>query len=88
LSYWQGKHDEFIRAAGIKRITLHGVRHTFATLTLEQGFPIKVVSDAMGHSKIQTTIDRYHHPSDDLQRTAMDAFDALLTPPLREAPSG
>jgi integrase len=78
LSYWQGKHDEFIRAAGIKRITLHGVRHTFATLTLEQGIPIKVVSDAMGHSKIQTTIDRYHHPSDDLQRAAMDAFDELL----------
>jgi integrase len=79
LSYWQGKHDEFIRAAGIKRITLHGVRHTFGTLAMEQGIPIKVVSDVMGHRKIQTTIDRYQHPSDDFQRTAMDTLDDLFS---------
>jgi integrase len=79
LSTWQKKHNAFVIAAGIKRITLHGVRHTFGTLTMEQGIPIKLVSDVMGHRKIQTTIDRYQHPSDDFQRTAMDAFDELIT---------
>jgi integrase len=88
LSYWQGKHDEFIAAAGIRRITLHAVRHTFATLALEQGIPIKVVSDILGHSRVETTINRYQHPGEAFQRTALDAFDELLTLPLREAPSG
>ena len=38
------------------------LRHTFATLCVENNLNIKVLSQILGHSNIQITLDRYTHP--------------------------
>lgn len=83
LSNWQHKHQQVCAEAGIPTIRLHDLRHTFATLALEQGIPVQVVSNMLGHSRITTTIDRYQHITADFQRSAVDVLDALLSGDLR-----
>lgn len=79
--HWQAKHEAIVAAAGVRRIVPHGMRHSYATLELEAGTHPKVVSERLGHTKIQTTLDRYSHVSVDLQRAAAEAMDARLFGP-------
>jgi integrase len=58
--------------------TLHELRHTAATLMLENNEHVKVVSDMLGHDRIETTLNTYQHVSVDLQRSASDRLDSLL----------
>ena len=46
---------------GLRRISLHGCRHTCATNMLKAGVPIHVVSRFLGHSSVQITLDVYGH---------------------------
>jgi site-specific recombinase XerD len=56
----------------------HDLRHTSATLLLEEGIHAKTVSEMLGHTKISTTLDLYSHVTPTMQRRAADAFDAIL----------
>lgn len=81
---WQHRHTEAIRRAGVVPISLHGMRHSFATAMMAQGVHPLIVSRVLGHSKIETTLNVYSHPDDVLQRTAIDAF-ALSLPDAGDA---
>jgi integrase len=59
-------------------VRLHDLRHTFASLLLSAGAPLKVVSDALGHSTIAITADTYAHVTPELRREAADAMDRAL----------
>ncbi len=62
-------HPEFVsrqfvrrcQALGLPRIRLHDLRHTWATLALEAGLDVKVVSNRLGHSSVLVTADIYTH---------------------------
>jgi integrase len=57
-------HRVFLPAlakAGIRRIRLHDLRHTFGSLLLQNGASIVYVKEQMGHSSIQVTVDTYGH---------------------------
>ena len=58
-------HKQLLSEAGLPSITLHGLRHSFATAAVQQGVPIKVLQAALGHAKYQLTADLYadHLPS-------------------------
>lgn len=56
-------------------VRLHDLRHTAASLMLAAGVPLKVVSEALGHSSIAITADVYSHVTPDLRREAADALD-------------
>lgn len=47
------------RKNGLPEITFHSLRHSFATLALEEGISPKVVQELLGHSKVSTTLDIY-----------------------------
>lgn len=53
--------DMAIDRAGIRRITLHGMRHTMAATAASNGIPIKVLQTIMGHAQYTTTADIYAH---------------------------
>src|SRR5438046_2460833 len=69
-----------LQAARLERIRFHDLRHTVATLLLEQGIHPKVVADLLGHSQVAITLDVYGHVLPGLQRTTAQAFDRLLAP--------
>lgn len=70
--------DRLITAARVKRIKFHGLRHTCATLLLRAGEPVHVVSERLGHSSVQITLDTYAHVLPDMQRQAAATLGALL----------
>lgn len=53
--------SRILRDLGIERITMHGLRHTHASVLLYQGVNIQSVSRRLGHADIQTTLDHYAH---------------------------
>jgi integrase len=58
---------------------VHGLRHTHATLGLQNGIHVKVVSDRLGHSDIALTLNTYSHAIPALQESAADAIEALIS---------
>lgn len=71
-------HDRLVKAAGLPRITFHGLRHTHATILLANGVPVKVVSERLGHATVQITLDTYGHVIPGLQGQAVDVFSKAL----------
>jgi len=60
--------NEWLARAGIeKRITVHGLRHTFATNLLERTGNLALVQQSLGHRHISTTTIYAHVPSEELQ---------------------
>ena len=62
--------------AGLRRVRFHDLRHTFASLLLQQGESLAYVKDQMGHSSIQVTVDIYGHLVPGDNRAAVDKLDA------------
>ena len=62
-------------AAGIKRISMHALRHTYATRAIEAGMQPKVLQKLLGHASINTTMDRYVHVTDDSFEKAIEQFE-------------
>jgi integrase len=56
----------------------HGLRHTYATLALEAGVPIEMVSKRLGHASIATTADLYQHVTRSMDRDAAEAVAGLI----------
>jgi integrase len=54
-------YDKLVKKAGVKRITIHGLRHTYATLALAAGEDPKVVSESLGHATVAITLHIYRH---------------------------
>ena len=59
-------------------VRFHDLRHTYATLSLAGGVPIKVVSDTMGHCRASVTMDIYAHVLPSQERLAADQMDAVF----------
>ena len=60
-------------------IGLHGLRHTHATLLLEEGVDVKTVSERLGHDSIQTTLELYAHVTPKMRGNAAARFGSLLS---------
>lgn len=67
-----------IEEANVPRISFHDLRHTHATILMQQGENPKVVSERLGHSRVGITLDLYSHVSDDLQEQAAEKFENAL----------
>ena len=70
--------NPLMRRAGLPTIRFHDLRHSAATLLLAQGVPAKIVSDMLGHSTINITLDTYSHVTEGMQRQAASAMDMAL----------
>jgi integrase len=63
---------------GLPAIRLHDLRHTYATLLLAHGVPVKVVSERLGHASATITLTVHQHVHPGLGREAAERFAALL----------
>lgn len=60
---------------------VHDLRHTFATLLIERGVHIMVVSQLLGHTSVEITLRVYGHVTPRMQGTAVSEINALLPAP-------
>jgi len=60
------RHKKWIELSGVKKITIHEIRHSHASLLISKGVSIVAVSRRLGHASIKQTLDTYSHlmPSD------------------------
>ncbi len=68
----------FLKQAGLPRIRFHDLRHTAATLRLQQGDHPKVVQELLGHSRVSVTLDTYSHVMPSLQEESAAKIDRLF----------
>lgn len=83
LSYTNFRRRYFVKiiaASGIpKNFTVHGMRHTHATLLLKHGVNLKVVSERLGHSSVNVTINNYAHVLETMEMTAAAAWGDIMS---------
>ncbi|MFK4209755.1 tyrosine-type recombinase/integrase [Streptomyces sp. NPDC030920] len=70
-----------LRKAGLRRIRFHDLRHSTATLLLEQGVELVVIKELLGHAHIGVTASVYAHVRLRLQRDAIDLLGYALRNP-------
>lgn len=67
-------------AAGVKRITIHGIRHTHASLAAAQGVKPEVLSKQLGHTRTSFTLDVYRTVYESERKDYALDLSALVTP--------
>ena len=72
--------QEILKFANLPRIRFHDLRHTAASLMLNHGVPVLVVSKILGHSKPSVTLNVYAHCLVDMQNEAANLMDEIVTP--------
>ena len=68
-----------LKRAGLPRIRFHDLRHTFATMALQNGVDVKTVSTMLGHYSAGFTLDTYAHVTTDAQLKAAQTMGNILS---------
>ncbi|HYT58054.1 MAG TPA: tyrosine-type recombinase/integrase [Verrucomicrobiae bacterium] len=71
--------NKLLTDAKLRRVRFHDLRHTFATMLIEQGEGLAYVRDQMRHSSIKVTVDIYGHLVPGSNRQAVDKLDERVT---------
>ena len=66
------------KAAGLKDVRIHDLRHTFASIAVQNNVPLQVVGKLLGHSQLQTTL-RYAHLEDENLRRATEQVGVAIS---------
>ena len=68
----QNHFKRYLKDCHMKDINFHALRHTFATRCIELGFEVKSLSEILGHSSVNITLNRYVHSSFELKKQNMN----------------
>jgi integrase len=77
----QSFSQAFVRAverAGLRKIRLHDLRHTHATIAVRAGVPVKVISERLGHESPAFTLKQYAHVVPGMQAEAAELIAAVV----------
>ena len=78
-NYYTLKFNKLVKSSGInKKIRFHDLRHSNATLLLQEGVDFKVIQERLGHSDINTTLNIYSHITDKIQNSATEKISNLV----------
>ncbi len=72
-----------LEIADVPRFRFHDIRHTLASLLLQQGESLHYVKEQLGHASIQTTVDVYGHLVPGSNRNAVNRLDDATAPALK-----
>ena len=70
---------KIVREHNLPHLTLHGLRHTAASLMIAGNVHARAIADILGHSSISITMDVYGHLLNDTQRDAVNVLDEQLS---------
>lgn len=68
----------FLKENNLKHIRFHDLRHSHVTLLIDAKVPIKVISERVGHSNINTTLNIYSHALKEMDQEASDKISSTL----------
>ena len=71
-------HQRILKDAGLEHLRFHDLRHTFATLALQNGVDVKTVSGMLGHYSAGFTLDTYAHVTTAAQKEEARAMGKVL----------
>ncbi|MCM1345443.1 MAG: site-specific integrase [Muribaculaceae bacterium] len=74
----QYRFARILSQCGLDKFNFHMLRHAFATRCMEGGFDVKSLSEILGHSNTQITLNLYIHSSMQRKKQLMDQFDMCL----------
>lgn len=74
--YLENEMKRGVKASNLKKIRLHDLRHSHASLLVELGFSPLEIAKRLGHEKIETTLNTYSHLYPDKQERLADKLDA------------
>ena len=74
----QIRFRNYVKASGIEHANYHALRHTFATRCVELGFEIKSLSEILGHSNVNITLNKYVHSSIELKKQNMEKLNPAM----------
>lgn len=69
--------EKICNKAGIEKISMHTLRHTFATRCIESGMKPKTLQKILGHANISITMDLYVHVTEDEKEKEMQKFEQM-----------
>ena len=75
-SYLHHEMDRSAKAAGVKRIRIHDLRHSHISLLIDMGFSAVAIADRVGHESIEITY-RYAHLFPSKQKEMANRLDDL-----------
>ena len=74
--YLEHEMQRGIKESGVKRIRLHDLRHSHASLLIELGFSPLEIANRLGHEKVETTLNTYAHLYPNKQTKLADRLDS------------
>lgn len=80
--------ERIVERSGLPKISLHGLRHTHATLGLAFGVHEKVVAERLGHQSVALTMKQYAHVLPGMQAEAADLIASTVRAQMKEEESG
>ena len=72
------KFHKVLESAGVRKCRFHDLRHTFASLLLNEGESMKVIQEVLGHSTITTTMDIYSHVSEEKKEQSVAILEKIV----------
>ena len=78
LNNWRNRlFNKALTKAGLRKIRIHDMRHTYATLRIAAGHNIANVSNQLGHHSVKLALDVYHHWVPGHSKSEVDELDNL-----------
>ncbi len=75
-SHWRKRiFNKTLEKAGLRKIRVHDLRHTYASLLIQGGESLAYIRDQLGHHSIKVTVDIYGHLAPEGNKAAVDSLD-------------
>ena len=70
--------EDGCKTSSVKKIRIHDIRHSHASLLVEMGFSPLLIAERLGHEKVQTTMDTYSHLYPNKQVEVAKQLDGIM----------
>ena len=73
----QYRFKKVLNSCKMRNVNFHTLRHTYATMCIENGFDAKTLSEILGHSDVSITLNRYVHSSEKMQKYYVNQLEFI-----------